>query len=66
MDRLHLDNAWEHHCIDLEDRPVKPPHFGGHIERLIGTMMAPCTCFRARPFRMWLSAETTMRKGARA
>lgn len=50
MDRLHVDNAREHHCdalrrgcrtysIDLEYRPVKRPHFGGHIERLIGTMM---------------------------
>lgn len=50
MDRLHLDNAREHHCdalkrgcrtysIDLEYRPIRRPHFGGHIERLIGTMM---------------------------
>ena len=50
MDRLHFDNAREHHCdalkrdcraysIGLEYRPVKRPHFGGHIERLVGTMM---------------------------
>lgn len=50
MDRLHLDNAREHrsdalkrgcraHSIALEYRPVRRPHFGGHIERLIGTMM---------------------------
>ncbi|WP_334182239.1 Mu transposase C-terminal domain-containing protein [Novosphingobium sp.] len=50
MDRLHLDNAREHHSealrrgcrtysIELEYRPIKRPHFGGHIERLIGTMM---------------------------
>lgn len=50
MDRLHLDNAKEHHCdaltrgcrtysIALQYRPVRRPHFGGHIERLIGTMM---------------------------
>ena len=28
----------EHH-IELDYRPVATPHFGGHIERLIGTMM---------------------------
>ena len=50
MDRLHLDNAREHrsdalkrgcraHSIAVEYRPVRRPHFGGHIERLIGTMM---------------------------
>lgn len=50
MDRLHLDNAREHHSdalkrgcrahsISLEYRPVRRPHFGGHIERLIGTVM---------------------------
>ncbi|RZI60291.1 MAG: hypothetical protein EOP94_01730 [Zymomonas sp.] len=50
MDRLHLDNAREHHSdalkrgcrmhsIGLEYRPRKRPHYGAHIERLIGTMM---------------------------
>ncbi|GAC1577616.1 MAG: hypothetical protein NVS3B5_09770 [Sphingomicrobium sp.] len=50
MDQLHLDNAKEHHSnalkrgchvhlIELQYRPCKRPHFGGHIERLIGTMM---------------------------
>ena len=50
MDRLHLDNAREHRSdalkrgcraqsISLEYRPVRRPHFGGHIERLIGTVM---------------------------
>jgi len=50
MDRLHLDNAREHHSkalkrgcrtysIALEYRPRKRPHYGAHIERLIGTMM---------------------------
>lgn len=50
MDRLHLDNAREHrsdalkrgcraHSISIEYRPVRRPHFGGHIERLIGTVM---------------------------
>lgn len=48
--RLHLDNAKEFHSealrlgceqygISVDYRPVRTPHFGGHIERLIGTMM---------------------------
>jgi putative transposase len=47
---LHVDNAREFHSealvrgcqeygIQLDHRPVGRPHFGGHIERLIGTMM---------------------------
>lgn len=28
------------HGIHMEFRPVKQPHFGGHIERLAGTLMA--------------------------
>ena len=47
---LHLDNAQEFHSetlargaheygIRLEFRPPARPHFGGHIERLIGRMM---------------------------
>jgi putative transposase len=47
---LHLDNAREFHSeslvrgceeygIRLDHRPPGRPHFGGHIERLIGTMM---------------------------
>lgn len=47
---LHLDNAkefrsealkrgCEQHGISISYRPVKTPHYGGHIERLIGTMM---------------------------
>lgn len=49
-DRIHLDNAKEFHSqallrgaqeygIDLEYRPLRQPHYGGHIERLIGTTM---------------------------
>ncbi|MDA9397979.1 Mu transposase C-terminal domain-containing protein [Bradyrhizobium sp. CCBAU 45389] len=49
-DRLHLDNAKEFHSealkrgcdqygIAVDYRPVRTPHYGGHIERLIGTMM---------------------------
>lgn len=47
---LHLDNAKEFRCealrrgcqqygIGIDYRPVRTPHYGGHIERLIGTMM---------------------------
>lgn len=49
-ERLHLDNAKEFHSealkrgceqysISVDYRPVRAPHYGGHIERLIGTMM---------------------------
>ncbi len=47
---IHLDNAKEfrgsmlqrackEYGINLEWRPVARPHFGGHIERLVGTLM---------------------------
>ncbi|MFB9269901.1 Mu transposase C-terminal domain-containing protein [Bradyrhizobium erythrophlei] len=49
-ERLHLDNAKEfrsealkrgcqQYGIAIDHRPVRTPHYGGHIERLIGTMM---------------------------
>lgn len=49
-DVIHLDNGREfhgkalvrgaaEHGVELQYRPVARPHFGGHIERLIGTMM---------------------------
>jgi putative transposase len=34
-----LRSAAEEHGFELEYRPMGLPHFGGHIERLIGTMM---------------------------
>jgi putative transposase len=48
--RLHLDNAKEfrsqaltrgtaQYGIEVQYRPPGTPHWGGHIERLIGTMM---------------------------
>jgi putative transposase len=48
--RLHLDNAKEfrsqalrrgvsQYGIEIDYRPPATPHYGGHIERLIGTMM---------------------------
>lgn len=50
IEHIHLDNAKEFHSealrrgceqygIGIEYRPVRTPHYGGHIERLIGTMM---------------------------
>jgi putative transposase len=50
IEHLHLDNAKEFHSealrrgcqqygTGIEYRPVRTPHYGGHIERLIGTMM---------------------------
>ena len=50
LSRLHLDNAkefrsealrrgCEQYGIAIDYRPVRTPHYGGHIERLIGTMM---------------------------
>ncbi len=49
-ERLHLDNAkefrsealkrgCEQYGIAVDHRPVRTPHYGGHIERLIGTVM---------------------------
>ena len=49
-DCVHLDNAKEFHSqalargvqqygIEVDYRPPAQPHWGGHIERLIGTMM---------------------------
>lgn len=49
-DRLHMDNAQEFHSraldrgcqqhgIERQFRPPATPHYGGHIERLIGAMM---------------------------
>jgi len=48
MAKIHMDNAkefrgemlrrsCEQYGIAIEYRPVKKPHFGGHIERLMGT-----------------------------
>ncbi|BFM44099.1 DDE-type integrase/transposase/recombinase [Flavobacterium sp. CFS9] len=48
MDSIHVDNAKEFHGnmlrkatqeygIDLNFRPIATPHFGGHIERTLGT-----------------------------
>jgi putative transposase len=34
-----LKRACEEHGIDLDWRPVATPHWGGHIERLLGTLL---------------------------
>jgi putative transposase len=34
-----LKRACEEHGINIQFRPVAKPHYGGHIERLIGTVM---------------------------
>jgi putative transposase len=50
MTKIHADNAGEfrgkmlrracaEYSIDLEWRPVKTPHYGAHIERLLGTIL---------------------------
>jgi putative transposase len=50
MKTIHADNArefrgnmlkraCEEHGIDLDFRPVATPHYGGHIERLLGTVL---------------------------
>ena len=36
---MHLQRGAEEYGIALIHRPVATPHYGGHIERLIGTMM---------------------------
>lgn len=57
---IHVDNAKEfrskaprrgaeEHGILLQYRPIGAPHYGGHIERLIGTMMGPCICCPDQP-----------------
>lgn len=50
MDKIHTDNGADFrsdnfkqsclmHNIDLEFRPVKQPRYGGHIERMLGTLL---------------------------
>jgi putative transposase len=36
---LALERGCEEHDIKLTWRPVRTPHYGGHIERMIGTLM---------------------------
>ena len=50
MRKIHADNgkdfrsaslkaSCDEYGIDIQWRPVRTPHFGGHIERLMGTLM---------------------------
>jgi len=70
---LHADNgadfrsraferACRNHGIQIKWRPVGEPHFGGHIERLIGTTMGQCTCCRGRPSAIPLTGATIRRR----
>lgn len=53
MEKIHMDNGPDFHSealqrgcsqlgIDIEYRPIDSPHYGGVIERLIGTFMGKC------------------------
>lgn len=59
---IHVDNAKEfrskamkrgaqEHGISLQYRPIGSPHYGGHIERLIGTMMGAVHLLPGSTFR---------------
>lgn len=61
MDVLHMDNAREfrgnmlrlaasEYSIDLHLRPVKVPHYGAHIERLMGTVSEELKSVRGATF----------------
>jgi putative transposase len=58
---VHVDNASEFHSagftralqdfgVEIIYRPVATPHFGGHIERLIGTQMGAIHMLRGTTF----------------
>ena len=58
---VHVDNAGEFHAaaftraledfgIDVIYRPIARPHFGGHVERLIGTTMGAVHLLRGTTF----------------
>ncbi len=69
-DAIHVDNGKEfcsralqrgaeEYGIGLIHRPVATPHYGGHIERLIGTMMGAVHLLPGRPSATSKSAATT-------
>ena len=69
-DAIHVDNGKdfcsralqrgaEEHGISLVHRPVATPHYGGHIERLIGTIWAQFISYRGRPSAISRHAATT-------
>lgn len=69
MSSIHVDNgkdfrskglirACENYCIDLQWRPVGKPEYGGHIERLMGTVAKELAKIPGKTF-----ANTRDRKG---
>jgi putative transposase len=69
MSSIHVDNgkdfrskglirACENYCIDLQWRPVGLPEYGGHIERLMGTVANELAKIPGKTF-----ANTRDRKG---
>jgi putative transposase len=67
-ERLYVDNAaefksealrrgCEQHGVELSYRPLGRPHYGGSIERIIGTVMGGCTNYPAQPSRTPPNAE---------
>ena len=71
LDRLHLDNAkefrsealrrgCEQYGITIDYRPVRTPHYGGHIERLIGTMMGKVHLLPGTTFLVRTASITTL------
>jgi putative transposase len=73
MDSVHADNgkefrghmlrrACQEYGINLHWRPVARPHCGGHIERLLGTIMRSTTC-PARRFPTRRHVAPTTRNG---
>jgi putative transposase len=61
MDTIHVDNAMEFHgsalesaClewgIDIVRRPIGTPHYGGHVERMLGTLARSMKKIRGATF----------------
>jgi transposase InsO family protein len=74
---VHLDNAKEFHSLALERgcrehgislkfRPPLRPHFGGHIERLIGTLWEKSIFYLAQPSPRLKSAHSDFECAAAA
>jgi putative transposase len=72
-DLVYMDNAKEFHAealrsaaqewgINLEFRPRGLPHFGGHIERLIGTMMGAVHLIPGTTFSNVAERETILQQ----
>jgi len=75
MAAIHCDNgkdfrgamlrrACEEYGIEPRFRPVRQPHYGGHIERLMGTFALEVHTLPVRRLQMRGSARATTRKSA--